>query len=93
MHNNNEKLYNDLRSCSKKIKVTLPRNMKSMFPFPLIAKGYKTAQNKYYIKMQMFKSQDCNPVKIYDWKRDTDVTEALETLARQFISEYALSNH
>ena len=38
--------------------------------------------------MQMFKSQTENPVKDYEWKKNTDVQEAIETLGiptyRQF---------
>lgn len=81
---------NQLRTCRTRIKITLPSDIKRIFPYPLIAKGYKTKNNIYFISMQMHKSQHDNPIKRYHWKKHTDVMDALQTLTEQFIEEYKL---
>jgi hypothetical protein len=81
-----------LRTCDTKIKIALPSEIKRILPYPLVAKGYKTKNNIYFISMQMYKSQYDNPIKRYHWKKDTDVMDALQTLTEQFIEEYRLPN-
>jgi hypothetical protein len=90
MTNRNIKLENQLRSCNIRIKIGLPQTIQERFPYVLIAKGYRNSRNKLFIRMQMFKSQTENPVKDYEWKKNTDVQEAIETLTRHFIMEYIL---
>jgi len=85
-------LERQLRTCRDKIKVSLPENVKQYFPYTLTVKGYKSADNKYWIQMQMYKSQHENPIKRYRWKCDTYVIEAINDLSQRFVKEY-IDNH
>lgn len=87
----NAHLENQLLTCSNKIKVTLPNNVREQFPYVLVAKGCKSDNNTYWIEMQMFKSQHENPIKRYHWKLNTDVMEAITYLAHKFIHEYSIN--
>ena len=83
-------LENQLKTCSLKIKVSLPKSIRNKFPYPLIAKGYHSNDNNYWIEMQMYKSQEDNPIKRYHWKKDTDVMKAIIYLTNKFIEEYSI---
>ena len=87
----NAQLENQLRTCSTRVKVSIPHHMREKFPYALIAKGSKTDNNTYWIVMQMHKSQHENPIKKYHWKINTDVMEAITYLAHSFIREYSIN--
>jgi hypothetical protein len=82
-------LENQLKTFSNKVKVTLPKNIRKYFPYTLIVQGVNK-NNKYWIQMQMYKSQHENPIKIYHWKKDTDIIQAITYLASEFIKEYRI---
>lgn len=84
------KLEQQLRTCSTKIKLSLPPEIKKILPYPLVVKGIKTKNKEYFIQMQMYKSQYENPIKTYHWKYHTNVREAIEILAIKFVEEYKI---
>ena len=86
----NARLENQLRTCSTRVKVSIPPHLKERFPYALVAKGHKSDNNTYWIIMQMHKSQHENPIKRYHWKTDTNVMEAITYLAHSFICEYGV---
>lgn len=86
----NAQLGNQLRTCSTRVKVSIPHHMREKFPYALIAKGSKSDNNTYWIVMQMHKSQHENPIKKYHWKINTDVMEAITYLAHSFMREYSI---
>lgn len=85
-------LEHQLLTCSDKIKISLPENIRQRFPYALVAKGCKGKNNNYWIQMQMYKSQHENPIKRYHWKLNTDVMEAITYLSHKFIEEYGTKN-
>ena len=88
----NAQLENQLRTCSMKVKISLPNTLRrrKRFPYALVAKGRRGKNNTFWIDMQMYKSQHENPIKSYHWKRYTDVMDAITYLAHSFICEYGI---
>lgn len=91
MHCDHVQLKDQLRTCSTRVKVSIPHDIRDKFPYTLIAKGIKSENNTYWIVMQMYKSQHENPIKKYHWKINTDVMEAITYLAHGFIREYSIN--